>query len=85
MNWFIAWLVFEGIMLAVIACSLYKVKSDVELWGEEVEWKSDLYGKVNIITSEYNILQHNFLNIRFLLVTLASFLYIYNSYENKTR
>ncbi len=37
MSWFIAWLVFEVIMLAVIACSFYKVKSDVELWGEEME------------------------------------------------
>lgn len=37
MSWFIAWLVFEGIMLAGIAYSLYTAPTDVELWGREVD------------------------------------------------
>lgn len=37
MNWFIAWLVFEVIMLACLAYDVYTAPSDVELWGEEIE------------------------------------------------
>jgi len=37
MSWFIAWGVFEVIMLACFAYSIYTAPSDVELWNEEVE------------------------------------------------
>lgn len=37
MSWFIAWLVFEVIMLACFAYGIYTAPSEVELWDEEVE------------------------------------------------
>lgn len=36
MSWFIVWVVFEVIMLACCAYSIYTAPSDVELWEEEV-------------------------------------------------
>lgn len=37
MSWFIAWVVFDVIMLACFAYGIYTAPSDVELWDEEVE------------------------------------------------
>lgn len=37
MSWFIAWIVFDVIMLTCFAYGIYTALNDVELWGEEVE------------------------------------------------
>lgn len=37
MIWFIVWLAFEIVMLDIILYSLATAKSDVEIWGEEVD------------------------------------------------